>query len=201
MAYEVEGRKLARNMERLVVRGRGGRDEADPLGYHRECGQQRHGLQFDDLIARARQRARRTIAFPDANPIGKKDKVALAALGSQRTAPIVCKPEGAIRGHVGMASGRRMISEPPDRHPKVHLPAAHALPFLPAAGPQGWGPQGAAVKSLTSCDMTSGRKRATKPSTKSLLAKTPAQCLRRSTSSSNFHRCTSWLIIPVSPWK
>src|SRR5262249_51012879 len=51
----------------------------------------------------------------------------------------------------------------------------------------GCGPHGAAVSSLTSCVMTSGRNFEAKPSTKSLLAKTPAQCFRRSASSSNFH--------------
>jgi hypothetical protein len=36
--------------------------------------------------------------------------------------------------------------------------------------------------------MTSGRNFEAKPSTKSLLAKTPAQCFRQSASSSNFQR-------------
>src|SRR5215467_9155459 len=65
----------------------------------------------------------------------------------------------------------------------------------------GCGPHGAAVSSLTSCVMTSGRNFEAKPSTKSLLAKTAAQCFRRSSSSSNFQRWTSWLIVPVSAWK
>src|SRR3984893_736780 len=73
--------------------------------------------------------------------------------------------------------------------------------YIPPPQCQGCGPHGAAVKSLTSCDITSGRNFDAKPSTKSLLAKTAAQCLRRSASSSNFHRCTSWLIVPVSAWK
>src|ERR1700738_5495469 len=62
----------------------------------------------------------------------------------------------------------------------------------------GCGPHGAAVSSLTSCVMTSGRNFEAKPSTKFLLANTPAQCFRRSASSSNFQRWTSWLIVPVS---
>src|SRR5262249_21816293 len=66
---------------------------------------------------------------------------------------------------------------------------------------QGCGPHGAAVSSLTSWEATSGRNFTAKPSTKSLLANTEAQCARRSASSSNFQRCTSWLIIPVSAWK
>ena len=72
---------------------------------------------------------------------------------------------------------------------------------LTSRSSHGCGPHGAAVSSLTSCVMTSGRNFEAKASTKSLLAKTPAQCLRRSVSSSNFQRWTSWLIVPLSARK
>ena len=49
--------------------------------------------------------------------------------------------------------------------------------------------------------ISSGRNLDAKPSMKSLFAYTAAQCARRSASSSNFHRCKIWLIVPVSAWK
>ena len=69
--------------------------------------------------------------------------------------------------------------------------AAAAGGFGAAAVPQGCGPHGAGVRSLTSWDATNGRNFAAKPSTKSWLEYTDAQCARRSASSSNFQRWMS----------
>src|SRR5262245_40780628 len=190
LAYKVERRELAGNMKRFIVGGGGGSEEANPLGHYGEGGQQRHGVELGDLITRARPRTTWNTALPDADTVGKKDDVAHAACGTQGAAPIVFKSQGAIGWHIGMSPGGGMITQAPDRHPKMHLSAGHGVPSG-SRRHQGCGPQGAAVSSFTSCDMTSGRKREAKPSTKSLLAKTPAQCLRRSASSSNFHICTS----------
>src|SRR5437870_214744 len=64
---------------------------------------------------------------------------------------------------------------------------AEVMQILGDAG----GPHGAAISSLTSWDASKGRNFTAKPSTKSLLAYTDAQCARRSASSVNFQRWTS----------
>src|SRR5262249_20307801 len=91
---------------------------------------------------------------------------------------------------------KRKIEHPQalERRPPHRPP----LRSVSRAATQGCGPHGAAVSSLTSWDATSARNFTAKPSMKSLLPNTDAQCARRSSSLSNFHRWTSWLIVPVS---
>src|SRR5215831_3017985 len=201
IADEVECCKFAGKVERLVVGGRSRGDEADVLRHDGQRGQERKRLHLDDLVARARQRSARNIALPDADAIGKEDEIALAVLGQLRAARVMFEAQRAVGWHVGMAPGGGMISQSADRHPEMELPVSHPDRSIASQLLQGCGPQGAAVSSFTSCDMTRGRNLAAKPSTKSVLANTPAQCLRRSASSSNFQRWISWLIMPVSPWK
>jgi hypothetical protein len=89
---------------------------------------------------------------------------------------------------VGSAAGRHRRGGPfpdemrPSKGTLIRSPHQYGSGVVGMCSDHGCGPHGAAVSSLTSCVMTSGRNFEAKPSTKSLLAKTPAQCLRRSAS-------------------
>src|SRR5262249_33466089 len=87
--------------------------------------QQGHRLQLEHVAAGPRQRARRRVALADAGAVGEEDHVELAALGGLGAADIVLDMQGAIRRHVGMAPGGRVIAVAADRKPEPHLASRH----------------------------------------------------------------------------
>src|SRR5712672_1657372 len=82
VAQQIEGRELARDVERLIECRAGGRNKADPVGDGRQRRQQRQRLEGDRTRGVA-QRIDVAVANPDA--IGEENRIEFGKLGEPET--------------------------------------------------------------------------------------------------------------------
>jgi hypothetical protein len=114
VADVVERGELARQLERLVIRGGRGRDQSDAFGEHRDRRQQRHRL---EVIAGAV-----THVAAEREIVGEEDRVELRAFCYLCEPRIVARVERVLRPAVRMAPGRLVVARSHQERVEVQLP-------------------------------------------------------------------------------
>jgi hypothetical protein len=124
-AQVIERRVLAGDVERLVVRRRAGRGEAEPVGDGGERGQERQRLEVDHP-ALAAELVLVLVVGADADAVRQEHHVELAALGGLRERRVVLEIEAAVGARVGMAPGGDVVTGGGEEGSEVHL-AGHGV--------------------------------------------------------------------------
>src|SRR5580704_16605871 len=118
-AQMIERSEFARDMERLVVAGRGGRHEADMRGVGGERREQRQRLEIGDILRRAAQRLH--MRLPHAEIVGQKHHVELAALRGAGDVEIMLEIDAGVRLRAGMPPRRHMMAGRIEEGAEPHL--------------------------------------------------------------------------------
>jgi hypothetical protein len=103
----VERGKLAGDVKRLVVGGRGGGDESEPLRHRCQAGEQGQRLELDDVARRAARRL--DILVPHGQAVREEHRMELRAFGRPRQLNIMSEVDAGIRLALRMTPGRDVM--------------------------------------------------------------------------------------------
>ena len=121
LADVVERGELARDVIGLVEARRGGGNEADALGRHRDRRQQRDRLEVGDELHRAALRV--DVGVAHAGAVGEEDHVELGALGRLRDLDVVVEVDMSVLLRARMPPGRDMVAGRIEIGPEPHFSA------------------------------------------------------------------------------
>ncbi len=129
----IQGRVFSRNVERLVVAGRRGGNEADMTGVRRQRGHQGQRLELGNP-ARAALRAFRLIAGAHTHAVGQEHQVEAGAFRGLRGAQEVAIIQRAGGGNIRPAPRRDMVAVVAHRQAEPHAALRGHRYFSPWRG-------------------------------------------------------------------
>ena len=126
-AQMIERCKFAREIVRLVERGRYGRDQSDVARDDRERRQERQRL---EVIGACGAREGREVRIADTDAIGEEDRVELRALGDLRELRVMREVEAAVGSCIGMTPRGDVMPGLHQERAQMHLPLWLLLLFV-----------------------------------------------------------------------